>query len=171
MLSDKQRAFVEHYVRTWNATQAAKLAGYSDKAAYAIGAENLRKPQIRAAIDTRLDELAMSPVEILTRLTEQARGSLEDFLTDGALDLKKAEQRGKLHLLKSYRVSDRGAVYIELYDGQAALVQLARYRKMFTDKLEVDAVQTSVTLDEYMDAKKRAAARAAGRDAIAGNNP
>ena len=51
-LSEKQRRFVEAYMgeAAGNATRAAELAGYSPKTAYAIGAENLRKPQITSAI-------------------------------------------------------------------------------------------------------------------------
>jgi len=36
-LSDKQTAFVEAYLQTWNATKAAKTAGYSEKTAYSQG--------------------------------------------------------------------------------------------------------------------------------------
>lgn len=45
-LRPKQQRFVEEYLIDLNATQAAIRAGYSAKAAGAIGAENLRKPQI-----------------------------------------------------------------------------------------------------------------------------
>jgi superfamily II DNA or RNA helicase len=52
-LNLKQRRFVNFYVgaANGNATKAAKLAGYSERTAYAIGAENLQKPGIRAAIN------------------------------------------------------------------------------------------------------------------------
>lgn len=140
-LSPKQRAFIEHYVRSFNALASARAAGYtgSDATLGVQGARLLKNVNVKAAVEARLAELSMSPAEILTRLTDHARGSLEDFLTNGAVDLAKAEQRGKLHLLKSYRVSDKGAVYIELYDGQAALVQLGRAHGLFVDKQEVTA--------------------------------
>ncbi|HNP71001.1 MAG TPA: terminase small subunit [Kouleothrix sp.] len=79
-LTTKQQAFIEHYLRTWNASQAARDAGYSEKTARAIGAENLTKPDIQAAIQARLSELKMGADEVLTRLTEHARGSMHDFL-------------------------------------------------------------------------------------------
>lgn len=50
-LSDKQKIFAQRYVDTFNATQAAKDAGYSEKTAYNIGSDNLRKPNLRAYID------------------------------------------------------------------------------------------------------------------------
>lgn len=49
-LTDKQRTFVAEYLVDLNATQAAIRAGYSVKTAGSIGEENLRKPEIRAAI-------------------------------------------------------------------------------------------------------------------------
>lgn len=50
-LTQKQKRFVEEYKQNGgNATQAAIKAGYSEKTAYAIGEENLRKPEIKAAL-------------------------------------------------------------------------------------------------------------------------
>ena len=45
-LTPKQKAFADNYIISGNATDAAKKAGYKEKAAYAIGSENLRKPKI-----------------------------------------------------------------------------------------------------------------------------
>lgn len=53
MLNSKQLRFVDEYCISFSAADAARKAGYSVKTAYAIGAENLRKPQIKAAIRAR----------------------------------------------------------------------------------------------------------------------
>ena len=45
-LTERQRRFCEHYATDPNATAAAKSAGYSEKSAYSIGQENLKKPEI-----------------------------------------------------------------------------------------------------------------------------
>lgn len=50
MLSLKQKKFCEEYVISGNATEAAKKAGYSEKTAYSIGTENLKKPEIEKYI-------------------------------------------------------------------------------------------------------------------------
>lgn len=50
-LTAKQQKFVDAY--NGNATEAALAAGYSQKTAQAIGAENLRKPLIARAIRDR----------------------------------------------------------------------------------------------------------------------
>ena len=48
-----------------NATEAAKRAGYSEKTAYSIGFENLRKPDIQEAI-----QIAMAQREKRTAITQ-----------------------------------------------------------------------------------------------------
>lgn len=54
-LTPKQKAFVSAYVATGNATEAARKAGYagSDNTLAQVGLENLRKPQIKAALESR----------------------------------------------------------------------------------------------------------------------
>lgn len=49
-LNPKQQRFVAEYLIDLNATQAAIRAGYSERTARAIGAENLTKPDIAAAV-------------------------------------------------------------------------------------------------------------------------
>ena len=56
-MTPKQKRFCDEYLIDTNATQAAIRAGYSEKTAYSIGEENLKKPDIRAYIDERLAEL------------------------------------------------------------------------------------------------------------------
>jgi phage terminase small subunit len=43
-LTEKQKRFCDYYIETGNATEAAIRAGYSNKTARFIGAENLTKP-------------------------------------------------------------------------------------------------------------------------------
>ena len=57
-MTPKQAAFVQQYLIDSNATQAAIRAGYSVKTAYSIGQENLRKPEIQAAIDAAKSDIA-----------------------------------------------------------------------------------------------------------------
>lgn len=47
----KQQRFVEEYLIDLNTTQAAILAGYSEKTAQEIGSENLSKPMVVKAIE------------------------------------------------------------------------------------------------------------------------
>lgn len=76
----EQARFVDEYLVDLNATQAAIRAGYSPKRADAIGHENLRKPEIAAAIEERMKAREKRTEITQDRvLTELARGR-------GALD-------------------------------------------------------------------------------------
>lgn len=49
-LTEKQKLFCREFIFDWNATRAAKAAGYSEDTAGSIGSENLTKPEIQAYI-------------------------------------------------------------------------------------------------------------------------
>lgn len=51
-LTEKQELFCQEYLIDFNASRAARAAGYSEGSDYAIGWENLRKPEIQARIST-----------------------------------------------------------------------------------------------------------------------
>lgn len=121
-LTEKQKAFCEYYIKSLNATEAAKLAGYSEKTAYASGAENLRKPQIKQYIDSVMKNLQSERIadadEILQYLTDVMRGKVKDqFDMDAS-------------------ITDRT---------RAAELLGKRYR-LFVDKQEVTAAVEAVTI-------------------------
>ena len=51
-LTLKQKKFCEFYAGSGNASEAARLAGYSTKTARATGAENLTKPDVQEYINS-----------------------------------------------------------------------------------------------------------------------
>lgn len=81
-LTEKQRRFVDYYVETGNASEAARRAGYSEKTAGWIGQENLQKPTIKAAVDARLKELEDKRIakadEVMQFLTSTLRGEVKE---------------------------------------------------------------------------------------------
>lgn len=81
-LTEKQRRFVDYYIETGNASEAARRAGYSEKTAGWIGQENLQKPTIKAAIDARLKELEDKRIakadEVMQFLTSTLRGEVKE---------------------------------------------------------------------------------------------
>lgn len=136
-LNDRQQKFVNEYIITLNATESARRAGYSEKTARQIGAENLTKPDIREAIDLALKESAMSRGEVLARLTEQARIDLTPYMMDdGSVDIKKLKADGKGHWIKGIKDTRYGKA-IEFYDTHAALVDLGRYHTLFVDRTDL----------------------------------
>lgn len=92
-LTPKQQAFCDYYIKDPNATQAAVKAGYSKKAARAIGTENLTKPAIKDYIEQKLKELGRTSgdriaqaAEVMEFFTRVMRGQEKDqFDLDPAL--------------------------------------------------------------------------------------
>ncbi|TXK52372.1 terminase small subunit [Pontibacter qinzhouensis] len=79
-LTVKQHRFVEEYcINGYNASEAARIAGYSEDSARDIACENLTKPNIRAAIDERLKTLSLTADETLKGISDIARSSLNDY--------------------------------------------------------------------------------------------
>lgn len=76
----------------------------------------------------------MDEDEVLSRLADEARGTMEDFISfnEGpyptfTLDLAKARERNVLHLIKKLKYDKDGNPEIELYsalDAQKVIVQL-----------------------------------------------
>jgi Terminase small subunit len=139
-MTDKQLAFVNAYVGVsrFNATAAARLAGYAHPDRY--GPDLKKEPEVAAAIAKRLEAETLAANEVLRLLSEQAQGTLEDFLNiddvSVHVDLGKAKKAGKMHLLKTYKYSRKDGMEIQLHDAQSALVHLGRHHKLFTDKTE-----------------------------------
>lgn len=142
-LTAKQKLFIDEYLKCYNATKAALEAGYSEKTAYSIGWENLRKPEIAGIIQRRLQESAMSADEVLARLADMARSNIADFSkVRHVSDLE--EIHDKAHVVKKFKRtlyrtaygSETETVELELYDSQSALEKIGRYHGLFTDKVE-----------------------------------
>ena len=152
-LTGKQPAFVEYYVRSWNATEAARLAGYSQKSYQGLrkmGSENLTKPHIKAAILSRLSTMAMETNEVLARIAEIARGfDVVDYAEqvpiygvdadnvqylkghDLIVDFEKLQKDGYSHLIKSLKQTS-GGLHVEWYSKFSAL------SKLLPDKIQIE---------------------------------
>ena len=79
-LRPKQKRFIEEYLVDLNATQAAIRAGYSEKTARQMGAQNLSKPVIQAAIEeafqARSERTELTQDWVLERLEENTNRAL-----------------------------------------------------------------------------------------------
>ena len=83
-LTAKQQRFVEEYLIDLNATQAAIRAGYSEKTAYSIGEENLRKPEIsfeiQKAMDRRSKRTEITADRVLQEYAKIGFSNITDYL-------------------------------------------------------------------------------------------
>ena len=106
-LTAKQELFIREYLVDLNATRAAIRAGYSENSAQEIGNENLRKPQIKSAID-----------EEMAKRTKKVEVTIEDVLKDILETRECTAEMGENHnRLKANEL-------------------LGKYLSMWTDKIE-----------------------------------
>jgi phage terminase small subunit len=144
-LTGKQRAFVDLWFENgFNATDAARRAGYSgacDRDFASAGSRTLRNAKVQEEINRRWAAHGMAAEEVAARLVEQARGTVGDFVDVvepgrvAILNLEKAQQKHKLHLIKRLYWTKHGP-RLELYDQQKALELIARSLGMFRDTVE-----------------------------------
>jgi len=151
-LNDRQRRFVEQYCIHFNASRAAREAGYSENTAAVIGCENLIKPNIKAAIATIIQEKSMAADEAIVRLTDMARGSIEDFLKldefgNVSVYLTKNKEIQNLGLIKKIKQTKRtvgvdndiSELYteIELHDQKDAILKILQMHGKLGNKLDI----------------------------------
>ena len=110
-LTPKQKAFADYYIECGNSTEAARKAGYSEKASRFIGSENLTKPNISAYIAERMqaqnEARVASADEVLQFFSSVMRGEIKDqFGLDAALSDRL--NAGK-ELMKRYAAADNSA--------------------------------------------------------------
>lgn len=164
-VSRRQRLFIDAYLTTWNASEAARQAGYThpDRQGYRL----LRYVEIQEIVQQKLSEKAMKADEVLARLAEQARNNIADFVSEKTitvydkngnptevvtteLDWDAIKARG--HLIKAIKPTAAGTS-IELYDGQAALVHIGKHLGMFKDvSIDIDFSALSDTQIERLAA-------------------
>jgi phage terminase small subunit len=84
-MTEKQIMFCKEFLVDFNATQAAIRAGYSEKTAYSIASENLRKPEIQAQIKLeiklRQERTGKTADDVLNEIELLAFSDLSDYLT------------------------------------------------------------------------------------------
>ena len=153
MLTNKQKKFIDEYLKDLNATQAAIRAGYSEKTAYSIGIENLRKPEIQEKIKQRQQELSEQAevtqsllIQELLKVVKFDIGEYVNYKTvkaidgydgDGqpiigyqqVIDLKDSETVDT-SLIQEVK-SSRGTVSIKAYDKIKAIEMLGKHLGLF----------------------------------------
>lgn len=115
-LNDRQERFCLEYVKDLNATQAAIRAGYSEKTAKSIGAENLTKPDLQKRIselqNDRNNELKVDAQYVLNRLLEIDQMDVLDILSDDG-SIKAIHNWPKV-----WRTSLSGIDLAEMFEGR-----------------------------------------------------
>src|SRR5450830_891462 len=108
----RQACFVREYLIDQNATQAALRAGYSQKAARQIGAENLSKPAVAAAIAEGLAEIEarqkarLDEMELTAARVEREAACIMGLDVEEVWEGKGAERVFVGHV-KKYKIADK----------------------------------------------------------------
>lgn len=146
-MTEKQKRFCEEYLIDLNATQAAIRAGYSVDSAGAIGAENLKKPQIRARTDKAIAEQSkrtgVNADRVVRELARVAFVNPSDVIDMDSATLKADATDDDTAAVASVKVktiptADGQGVEreIKMADKLKALELLGKHLGMFTDKVE-----------------------------------
>jgi len=120
-LTEKQKRFIDFYVETGNATEAAKKAQYKGNNLNRIGSENLSKLDkfIKLKLQQKEDERIATQDEVLQYLTRVMRGEEKDqFGLDASLQdrTKCAELLGKRYGTFVEKKEVSGNYIVELVD-------------------------------------------------------
>lgn len=154
-LTEKQKIFCREFIYDWNATRAAKAAGYSESTARQIGSENLSKPAIKAyitEIQKDLEKIAgISRLRIAQEHLKIVNTSIAQlhntWLTRKEFDLLSEDQKMCIQEISTKTTTEKDAfgnpvdheyVKIKLYDRQKSMDALT---KLFgweaAEKLEI----------------------------------
>lgn len=128
-MTHKQALFIQEYLIDCNATAAARRAGYSPKTAGATGAENLKKPEIKQAIDA-----AMSERQQRTEITQ-------DYVLFNLREIVDRTMQKKPVIVKGEQLTDENGLGVWTFDAKNAIKALELIGKnlgMFTDKIQAN---------------------------------
>jgi phage terminase small subunit len=145
VLRPKEKLFISEYLKDFNATQAAIIAGYSKKTAKVIGYEILTKPYIQATIKKEVDVILrdnrMLALRVVRECEKIAFGKISDvmeFDDDGVtlmdskkIDTSTIESVGYDEMFSKGGHSRKKRV--KLYSKEKALEILAKYAMLYSD--------------------------------------
>lgn len=158
-LTPKQQKFADEYIKSGNAADAARKAGYSKRSARSVGQENLTKPDIKKYIDEQMAEIAsrriMDATEAVELLTSIARGETKETVYIGTAD--GVYEKHKEADLKT-RISATKEILKRYPDNNKLVEQQIRKLKADADIAEVKARimnastdSTEAKVSEYLD--------------------
>ena len=108
-MNARRRLFCQEYTKDFNASRAARVAGYSERTAYAAGNSLLKILEVREEIKRLVDLKTMGTEEILITLSAIGRGDIGNVLDNSSgLDMDAARSQGLTPLIrKCKRVTNR----------------------------------------------------------------
>ncbi|QIG67411.1 terminase small subunit protein [Rhizobium phage RHph_TM3_3_9] len=160
-LSPRRQRFVDEYIKDFNATRAARVAGYSDEYAGQVGHRLLTLPVVRSAVRKAkaafLEEQAGEPITkdwVLARLLWIAQANVADIAEWGPDLTERKRKDGTIEVMNgvqlvpsielpkhvTYAITEisqgKEGVKFKLGDKRAALDSIAKILGMVTEKID-----------------------------------
>lgn len=173
-LSKKQEMFVSEYLVDLSASQAAIRAGYSSSDARNAGYRNLKRPEVKAAIEEaqapRLAKLALDADAVLDELATIARANVLDYIAfnergEPTVDLSQLD-RDQAAALSEVTIEEFAAgtggrpatrrIRFRMHNKLAALDKLARHFGLLRERVGPEAAE--VAPEEEHDPRQMARA-------------
>ena len=141
-LTDKRRVFVEEYLCCWNGTEAARRAEYAYPRREA--SRLLSNVDIRALIEERVAEKAMSADEALAHLADIARFDIGRVVgKGGVIDLDAAKEADQTRHLKRLEWTPQG-IKLEAYDKLEALEKIGKAHGLYIERRDITSGGESI---------------------------
>jgi phage terminase small subunit len=146
-LTAKQTLFVEHYCDTLNGVKSAEFAGYAGSydTLRNVASKNLTKGYVRDAINARLKDRKMKPLEILARFSDIARSDMADFLENASggdhgsvpmINLTSERALENMHNVKQIRIKTRTTTTTDSNSGEVKKIEILEVGLELLDKVK-----------------------------------
>lgn len=90
-MTHRQRIFITEYIKSGNATDSAKKAGYSERSAYSVGQRMLKNVEIKEEIEKiqkeALEKAEITITEVLNLIADIARNGKNENNKLKAMDM------------------------------------------------------------------------------------
>ncbi len=151
-LTEKQKLFCNEYLIDLNATQAAIRAGYSEKTAYSIGNENLKKPELQEymlkLMNDKQSGLIATQDEVLETLTAvMRRQQKEQVVTSERHRRSYFDEEGR-KVTEDTKVPVTVEIDTKISDVNKAAELLGKRYGLFSDKVNVETTAKVVIVDD-----------------------
>lgn len=151
-LTAKEERFCREYIIDLNATQAAKRAGYSEKSAYSIGQENLKKPEIESFIhqllSKRAKRLEIKADNVLNEISRLAFSDITDAVewkSDGTVTIKSSDTLSPdvtacIAEITQTTSGGKSTLKIKMHSKPAALDKLCRHLALYKERSPLEVL-------------------------------
>lgn len=166
-MTKKQKRFVEEYLIDLNATQAAIRAGYSPDTAGQIGEQNLKKLEIKSAVEKAMADRSrrtgISQDRVIQELAKIAFVNASDVIDPEDASVIAGAAREDLACIQSVKVkqsnSDKGEMTereVKLADKLRALELLGKHLGIWTEKVQVSGLaEEQSKLHELLEQRRQ----------------